>query len=253
MWPLSRACMMIRPVIIRLDPVAEASSSGDVWTIVLSVATGLLALATIGLAAATYWLVRVGRETARTAVDELMTSRATLATALSELKHSQDATREDHKRRRGEATVAAVRVFNEESRKHHGALLGIARAKTAKAREANEHAAPTEIKDLTRANRTPEVIIQLRFWLDELEMLAVGARYGLYDPRVVHRSSKTMIKFLWDHASTFVLDFRQGALEDRRAPQPTAYENAQWLLAQFPQLEGDLPPDLLDGALPLSD
>ena len=187
------------------------------------------------------------------AVQELTTSRESLKAALDELTHAQEASREDHKRRRGEATIEAVRIFESSSRKYHASLLKMARDASAAAKEIDPRAKPVRIVDLTRGKRSPEVIRELRYWLDELELLAVGARYGLYDARVVHRSSRSMVRFLWDDiASTYVHDFRQGDV-DKRKEQPTAYENSQWLADQFPRLEGRTQPETLPGALPLSD
>ena len=150
--------------------------------------------------------------------------------------------------------MGGIRTFLDRTAPPHATVLQAARAKTAHNRTSNPDAAPVQIKDLVRTGLSEDEKAAMRQWLDEVELLALGARMGFYDPRVIHYACKTAVTFAWGQGSTFVQDFRTGDLDTGgRHPQPTAYQHTEWLVRQFDALEGLRPDQQLDGSIQLSE
>lgn len=194
----------------------------------------VLALATVVLAAATVILVILGGLSVLAALKQIKVAGKAAATSVKEMKNMADL---DHQRRRGEATMAATDRFNRIYDKQHDIILINARSKQAR------------IPEILVLPLDPEVSKALQAELDAVEMLALGARYGFFDFRIIYAMGHSSIDQLWEWSDKFRNECRDG-IPNQRKPQPTAYEHFKWLHGQFdtiyeagkPPLEGILPP-----------
>ncbi|MFH5231134.1 DUF4760 domain-containing protein [Antrihabitans spumae] len=93
-----------------------------------------------------------------------------------------------------------------------------------------------------------EVGVLVQEQLNALETLACGARLQVYDVNIIFHMQRNIIKQLWVRTATLREAHHDGRHEDKRAAQPTAYEHADWLVAQFAEKSGE-GAILLDGTL----
>lgn len=147
--------------------------------------------------------------------------------AWRQLKASADASKADHLRRRGEATMNAVDEFVKAYSVQHGQLLAKARAEG------------VTVNDLIKRNGDgPEVWQSVQEQLDALEMLACGARLKVYDANIIYFLTRSVVKQLGDRTASRRADLINGRFDTRPA-QPTAYEHVGWLLKQFDDRSGE--------------
>lgn len=213
--------------------------SEDFANTITSIGSPILAIATVVLAVATLVLARQAkkarieeRSAINAAVEAVNVSNKQLHVAIGASNIAQESLRADQLRRRGEASIEAVRVFVTESSKYHAQLLILARERE------------TTVTKIWQNHESMQTDI-LAQYIDELEVLAVGVQLGVYDINVVQHIAQGFITHLWTQATPYVAARRAGT--GGLPPHESAYEHAEWLAQRLHAKKG---PAVLSGTLP---
>lgn len=166
--------------------------------------------------------------TALCAIGTLLTAITATSFALRSLRTARVTLLSDHDRRRGEATMDAVRRFIDKG----AALLPIIRNQ---ARDAGQ-----PVKAFLRNTKGTAARVAHQELLQEVELLALGCRLDVYSTQVVYDAARTIMRQTWQMSSAYVQDVRTGDFDSRPA-SPSAYEHFEWLIHRFDQIEGREP------------